>query len=49
MWNNISDKGTRDLSENLRFENLIGELSSELINIPLESIDATIESSLKWK
>tara|TARA_R110000787_G_scaffold38086_3_gene96236 strand:- start:9756 stop:10262 length:507 start_codon:yes stop_codon:yes gene_type:complete len=47
MGNNISDKETRDLNEHLRFETLIGELSSELINIPLESIDAAIESSLK--
>ena len=47
MGKNISDKEIRDLNENLRFEALIGELSSELINIPLESIDAAIEFSLK--
>ena len=37
----------KDLDKNLTFESLLGELSAELVNLPLESIDATIESSMK--
>jgi len=35
------------LDENLSFESLLGELSAKLVNLPLESIDAAIESSKK--
>lgn len=35
------------LDENLSFESMLGELSSELVNLTLESIDEAIESSLK--
>jgi len=35
------------LDKNLSFESFLGELSSELVNLPFESIDKAIESSLK--
>ena len=38
---------TKPLDENLSFEFLLGELSSELVNLTFESIDEAIESSLK--
>ena len=38
---------TEEIVSNFSFENLLGELSAELVNLPLESIDAAIESSLK--
>ena len=38
---------TKPLDENLSFESLLGELSAKLVNLPLESIDAAIESSIK--
>ena len=38
---------TKPLDENLSFESLLGELSSELVNLTFESIDEAIESSLK--
>ena len=34
-------------NNNLSFESFLGEFSSELVNLPLESIDAAIESSIK--
>ena len=34
-------------NNNLSFESFLGEFSSELVNLPLESIDAAIESSMK--
>ena len=38
---------TKSLDENSSFESLLGELSAKLVNLPLESIDAAIESSIK--
>ena len=38
---------TEKMPKNSTFESLLGELSSELVNLKLESIDAAIESSLK--
>ena len=37
----------KDLDNKKSFESLLGELSAELVNLPLESIDAAIESSMK--
>jgi len=34
-------------NENLSFESFLGETSAKLVNLPLESIDAAIESSMK--
>jgi len=34
------------LDKNLSFESFLGEMSSELVNLPLEAIDAAIESSI---
>ena len=39
---------TKEISdENLSYESFLGELSAELVNLPLKSIDAAIESSMK--
>jgi len=38
---------TKSLDENLSFESLLGDLSAKLVNLPLESIDSTIEHSMK--
>ena len=35
------------MNKNLSFESFLGELSAELVNLPLESIDGAIESSIK--
>jgi len=35
------------LDEHLRFESLLGGLSANLVNLPLQDIDAAIESSMK--
>ena len=43
----IMDMDTKSLDKNLPFESLLGEISTNLVNLPLESIDAAIESSLK--
>ena len=43
----MTDMHTKPLDENLSFESLLGELSSELVNLTFESIDEAIESSLK--
>ncbi|MCW8804751.1 MAG: sigma 54-interacting transcriptional regulator [Ignavibacteriaceae bacterium] len=43
----MTDMHTKPLDENLSFEFLLGELSSELVNLTFESIDEAIESSLK--
>jgi formate hydrogenlyase transcriptional activator len=37
----------KDLDKNITFESMLGDLSAKLVNLPLESIDAAIESSLK--
>lgn len=37
----------KDLDKNLTFESLLGELSAELVNLSIESIDAAIASSMK--
>ena len=36
-----------DLDKDRSFEAMLGELSAELVNLSLETIDAAIESSLK--
>ena len=38
---------TEELVGNFTFESMLGELSSELVNLTFESIDLAIESSLK--
>ena len=43
----MATQDTKPSDESLSFESLLGELSAELVNLPLESIDAAIESSLK--
>ena len=51
MANILKDKITHqqkiDLDKKRLFESMLGELSAELVNLSLESIDAAIESSLK--
>jgi len=42
----MKDLHIKDLDDKIRFESLLGELSSKLVNLPLESIDVSIESSL---
>jgi hypothetical protein len=44
---NMMRKQLNDLDKNLSFGSLLGEISAKLVNLPLESIDAAIESSLK--
>ena len=44
---NITDKYTKDLDEHLKFESLLGDISANLVNLPLDGIDAAIESSMK--
>ena len=43
----MTDLHTKSFDENLSFESLLGELSVKLVNFPLESIYAAIESSMK--
>ena len=43
----MTDQRTKAMNENLSFESLLGELSAALVNLPLESLDAAIESSIK--
>jgi PAS domain S-box-containing protein len=42
----MKDLHIKDLDDKISFESLLGELSSKLVNLPLESIDVSIESSL---
>jgi PAS domain S-box-containing protein len=42
----MKDLHIKDLDDKISFESLLGELSSKLVNLPLESIDMSIESSL---
>ena len=44
---NITDKYTKDLDEHLKFESLLGDISANLVNLPLEFIDTAIETSMK--
>ncbi len=44
---NISDQYQKALDEHLRFESLLGALSADLVNLPLDAIDAAVESSIK--
>ena len=37
----------KELNKNRTFESMLGELSAELVNLSIETIDAAIESSLK--
>jgi PAS domain S-box-containing protein len=43
----MANQSSKALDEHLRFEALLGELSAELVNLPVESIDTAIESSMK--
>jgi len=43
----MADQQSKPSSYKLQFESLLGELSANLVNLPLESIDAAIESSMK--
>jgi len=43
----IANQHIKVLIENSSFESMLADLSSKLVNLPLESIDAAIESSLK--
>jgi len=42
-----TDQTSAVLDEHLKFESLISEISASLVNLPLESIDPAIESSIK--
>lgn len=41
------DQTSTVLDEHLKFESLLSEISSNLVNLPLESIDAALESSIR--
>ena len=41
------DQTSTVLHEHFKFESLLGEISTELVNLPLESIDTAIETSMK--
>ena len=43
----MTDQKTKSVNENISFESFLGELSSNLVNLPLESIDTAIKSSMK--
>jgi hypothetical protein len=43
----MTDHHKKVSDENLSYESLLGELSAGLVNLPLESIDAAIESCMK--
>jgi PAS domain-containing protein len=43
----MKKKVTASLEKSSDFESFLGELSAELVNLPLESIDGAIESSMK--
>ena len=43
----MKDLQIKDLDNKISFESLLGELSSSLVSIPIESIDEAIESSMK--
>ena len=45
--NAFKELRTKDLNKSLTYESLLGELSAELVNLSLESMDTTIESSIK--
>ncbi len=45
--NNSEIKEANLLEEHFQFENLLGELSAKLVNLPLESIDNAINESIK--
>ena len=45
--NNSSENSASELEEHFQFENLLGELSAKLVNLPLESIDNAIDESIK--
>jgi len=42
-----SDQYSKALDEHLKFESLLGDISANLVNLPLDSIDTAIESSMK--
>jgi hypothetical protein len=43
----MMDMDTKSLDKDLSFESMLGDLSARLVNRSLESIDETIESSMK--
>jgi len=43
----MKDLQIKDLDNKISFESLLGEISSNLLSIPIESVDAAIESSMK--
>ena len=43
----MTDQRTKAMDENLSFESFLGDFSKNLVNLPLESIDVAIESSIK--
>jgi len=43
----MADQQSKPSSYQLQFEALLGKLSTNLVNLPLDAIDATIESSMK--
>ena len=43
----MTDQRTKAMDENLSFESFLGDFSKNLVNLPLEFIDAAIESSMK--
>jgi len=45
--NNLEDKSHNALEEHLQFENLLGQLSVKLVNLPLKEIDNAINESIK--
>jgi hypothetical protein len=43
----MKESHIKDMDKNKTFETMLGDLSSKLVNLPLESIDAGIEDSMK--
>ena len=43
----MTDRRTKAMDENLSFESFLGDFSKNLVNLPLDSIDGAIESSIK--
>jgi len=37
----------KDLDKNISFESMLGDSSTKLVNLPLESLDTAIEYSMK--
>ena len=43
----MTDKHIKTSDEHSSFESFLGDFSAKLVNLPLESIDAAVESSMK--